>query len=149
MKIIDCIFCDDIRFELQHKVSLMGIYSDRMVFTVTEDAVINGAISTKLSLFLRIKMEDQMLLPERFKFEYFLNSQSLICIEQSIQANKESSFINLALVIPNLMLNVGGLGFVVKLFAKDRRLFIHENMNALKIEINKVENLLGNVPEVS
>lgn len=131
MKLIDVLFCDDIRIEINNKLSLIGLYSDRIIFYVNNKAEIQWPLPTKLSILLRFKIEQKEKKPSRFELEYFLNNQS---INNKIQGeiNNVELHINLALTA-NIPLEPGHLGFSIKLFEKDNLLFSEENMDAIKI----------------
>jgi hypothetical protein len=64
MKFLDAIFCDDIRQELNNKLSLMGLYNDRMVLNINNENEITWPQPINLSALLRFsrmkKMKDRI-----------------------------------------------------------------------------------------
>jgi hypothetical protein len=57
MKIINSIFCDDIRNEEGNKLSLMGVYEDKIIFSVTPDQKDIWPRPFSFAVFLRVLME--------------------------------------------------------------------------------------------
>lgn len=57
MKIINFIICDDIRQEQGNKVSLMGVYDDKIMFSVAPDQVDAWPKPFSFAVFLRAVIE--------------------------------------------------------------------------------------------
>jgi len=141
MKIIDAIFCEDIRFELNNKLSLMGLYSDQIVFQVSglDATETQWPIATTLALLLRFKMDKNDKHPDQFKFEYLFENSPLINISGEINMDKNQSTISIALLTPQLPLKPGNLGFSIHLFKGDEPVFSYENKTAIEITTNKLQ----------
>jgi len=58
MKLKDFIICDDIRTEINNKVSLIGVYNDALNFVVPERAINTWPKILRLGLFIRLDIED-------------------------------------------------------------------------------------------
>ena len=58
MKLKDFIICDDIRMEINNKVSLIGVYNDALHFMVPERAISTWPKILRLGFFIRLVMED-------------------------------------------------------------------------------------------
>lgn len=135
MKIIDAIFCEDIRFELNNKLSLMGLYSEQIIFQSNNNTSreIQWPIAATLALLLRFKMEKNDKFPDQFKFEYFFETHQVIGLNGQINADKNQTTISLALLTPLLPLQPGDLGFSVQLYAENDLIFSYENKSAIEI----------------
>ena len=138
MKIIDAIFCEDIRFEVNNKLSLMGLYSDQIIFQSNGSAAteIKWPIATTLALLLRFKIEKNEKHPDQFKFEYLIKNSPLINISGQINMDKEQSTISIALLTPQLPLRPGNLGFSIQLLEGSESVFSYENEAAIEIATN-------------
>jgi hypothetical protein len=138
MKIIDAIFCEDIRFELNNKLSLMGLYGDQIIFqsggSVGTDT--QWPIATTLALLLRFKMEKNEKHPDQFNFKYLFENSPLINIGGQINMDKNQSTISIALLTPQLPLKPGNLGFSIQLLERSESVFSYENEAALEIATN-------------
>lgn len=70
MKIKTFIICDDIRFEIGSKHSLIGLYDDRIIFNVTPDNIDTWPKQMKLGIFAKIDLEDEDPSSFRLKILY-------------------------------------------------------------------------------
>lgn len=61
MKIINDIICDDIRYEEQGKISLMGIYEKDITFNVTPDKKGTWPKHFTFAIFLRCRLDEKDL----------------------------------------------------------------------------------------
>jgi len=133
MKLLDALFCDDVRFELNNKLSLMGLYSDRIVFRATSDKELSWPLPIKLATLLRFRLEGGDERPEAFEFEYFINDKGITKVSGAIKAESAQSYLNLALNADGIPLEIGTLGFVVRLKKGEKIIFSEEQKHALKI----------------
>ena len=135
MKIIDQIFCDDIRFEQHNKISLMGLYNDRIMFKIPPEKSTNikWPIPIRLSLFLRFSLGKEEVRPDRFEFNYVLNKQSQPLISGVIKVDQELTMFNLTMVTEGLALDLGILGFNLKIYAGELVLLSESKEDALRI----------------
>jgi len=133
MKLIDALFCDDIRLEVSKKFSLMGLYTDRIVFQANNNAAIQWPARIRLAILLRFQLEEKEQHPDKFEFEYFLNNESIFTIQGEITAEKTQSHSNLSITTEGIPLELGNLGYSIKLYSNNILLITTKNMNALKI----------------
>lgn len=133
MKLHDVIFCDDIRNEVNNKLSLMGVYNDIIIFHVDEKQV-KWPMPFKLGIVLRFDIIHTDEYPERFEFEYFMNNKNITNISGTINKMElEHSQINLSLIGQGIPLEPGDLGFSIKLFNGNKLLLSEKNPKALNI----------------
>lgn len=135
MQITDIIFCEDIRFELNSKLSLMGVYSDQIIFHSNpgDASEIKWPVATHIALLLRFRIETNEKLPNQFTFEYFLKGNAIANVQGNLKTDTNQSTMSLALLTPILPLEPGYLGFKINLFDKQELLFSHESKEAIKI----------------
>ena len=140
MKMIDQIFCDDIRFEQLNKLSLMGVYGDRIVFKVppgTAAATTGQLPPINLSFFLRFELDRDGLQPDPppdgFKFRYILNKKEFPLVEGPIKVDPMQTIFSITIKAASLLLEPGVLGFDLKIFSRGREVFSESKRNALKI----------------
>ncbi len=135
MKLIDAIFCDDVRYEMNNKLSLMGLYSDRIILRVDNEPEIKWPVPMNLSLLLRFRLEQEKNQPDHFDFEYVLNDKSIAKIHGDFNSKVSSqSLFTLpirGIVIP---LELGDLGFSIKIYGGKKLLLSEEQMAAIKIQ---------------
>ncbi|WP_131778373.1 hypothetical protein [Legionella bozemanae] len=136
MKLLDTLFCEDIRFEQNNKLSLMGLYSDQIVFILNETEI-KWPISTNLALLLRFKKEHNEKLPNLFVFEYFLKDKLLAEIKGEIRIDENQSTFSLALLTPQLPVEPGYIAFKINLYDRENVLFSFENNKAIKIALRQ------------
>lgn len=134
MKFIDILFCDDIRIEVNNKVSLMGLYNDRIVFHSYEKKITEWPIKMDLAILIRLIINDKDKKPLSFTFEGFSNDKSIAKIEGNTDLSHfDSSVFCLILNTKNIDLNPGNFGYSIK-FSDDNNEYLHQvNKNALKI----------------
>lgn len=137
MKFLDAIFCDDIRQEINNKLSLMGLYNDQMVLNSNNENEITWPQPINLSALLRFSFENEKERPNSFEFEYWLNKKSIIKIngELNINANDKSQF-QLIVNGIGIPLEPGNLGFSIKLYSQKKLLLSKKNESALIISMN-------------
>lgn len=133
MKLIDALFCDDIRHEASNKVSLMGLYNDRIVIHLDNPAEIKWPLPINLSTLLRFSIEETEKLPIQFEFEYLLNEKAIVKIEGSVDLNKSNKIFTIALTGSGIQVEPGDLGFSIKVFNNEHIYLTEKNNTALKI----------------
>lgn len=131
MQLVDILVCDDIRLEINNKVSLMGLYNDRLIFSGSPPEN-KEPVMTKLSVLFRFKFDDEEKTPNKFEFEYFHNDKSLGKLNGVFQSAAQFSMANLIINI-GVPLQPGDLGFSIKLFAEMQQIFSEKKMAAMKI----------------
>lgn len=137
MKLLDAIFCDDIRQELNNKLSLMGLYNDRMVLNINKETEIIWPQPINLSALLRFSFEEKER-PSSFEFEYLLNKRNIININGKLNINSsDKSQFQLILNGIGIPLEPGNLGFSIKLYSQKKLLLSEKNEAALIISIDR------------
>ena len=134
MKLIDAIFCDDIRKELNNKLSLMGFYSDKMILNIDRENKLNG-LNQSIYLYCcdyrSMKMTNNQIL---LVFQYFLNKKNILKINNPINiGDNNKSLFQLILNGASIPLEPGNLGFSIKLFYQQEILLSEKNDTALII----------------
>lgn len=133
MKFLDIFFCDDIRHELGQKMSLMGIYSNRIqVFSGNKMFEAEKIAPFNLSVFLHFEKSLTEKTPDRFEFEYILNDKSIVKVTDQFNVANLEKF-NIAIKGLGVPLERGFLGFSVSLYDKNQVLLNEKQGYAIKI----------------
>jgi len=135
MRVKDIIFCDDIRYEQNNKISLMGVYNDRIVFKVPSDAKISGPISTRLATLVRIEIESGDERPDQFTYELILNGKQLASTRGDFKVTKDQTLANIVILGEGVPLEIGKLGLKVALLSAEKQIFSAEILDALIVQI--------------
>lgn len=134
MKFIDILFCDDIRVEINNKVSLMGLYNDRIVVRTNNQTKIEWPIKMDLAMLVRFSIGEKERHPVHFSFECFSNDESIVKIDDKTDlANCDGSVFSLALNTKGIPLKPGNLGYSFKIYNKDTEYLSKINKNALTV----------------
>ncbi|MES2217176.1 MAG: hypothetical protein V4501_02060 [Pseudomonadota bacterium] len=134
MKFIDVLFCDDIRLELNNKVSIMGLYNDRIVFRSSDKSKLEWPIKMDLSMLVRFSLRKNDKHPINFIFECFSNENSIVKIDGTTDlATCVGSVFSLVLKTKNINLELGDLGYLFKIYDKDNEYLSKVNKNALTV----------------
>lgn len=130
MKLLDILFCDDIRFETKNKFSLMGLYNDRMVYPPK----VQWPIPARLAILLRFTLEEKENLPSYFEFKYYTKEKNIAEVKGTISTNSHDKFTQLIINADGLQLTQGDLGYEITLFdEQNNKIFHQRNDCALKI----------------
>jgi hypothetical protein len=122
MEFIDVLFCDDIRVEINNKVSLMGLYNDRIVFYTHDQTKIEWPIKMDLAILVRFSISEKEKHPITFTFECFSNDKSVVKIEGNTDlTNIDGSIFSIILNTKNISLNPGDLGYSINIYDKDKK----------------------------
>jgi hypothetical protein len=132
MKFIDILFCDDIRHELNNKLSVMGLYNERLVLNTNKENVITWPQPINLSALLRFSLDAQDERPSSFEFTYLLNKKDILQIKGDLRLIDESRF-QLILNGLGIPLEPGQLGFSITLYNHGKLLLTKKNESALLI----------------
>ncbi len=133
MKLLDALFCDDIRHEASNKVSLMGLYNDRIVIHLDNSMEAKWPLPINLSTLLRFSIEENEKQPVRFEFEYILNEKTIVKIEGGVNLDNANKVFTIALTGSGIPLEPGDLGFSIKIFHSNQICLTEMNKTALKI----------------
>lgn len=141
MKLIDFVICDDIRFEMGGKHTLVGVYSDINI-PMQKGASTKLPTVLRLSFFIRLLL-DKDITPDAFILEYYINNEktSIPTINGKMEIDKNIRYLNLAFSHDKFEIkNVGKLSFKLTLFNKDKIIQIIEpdyNFDVNTIEISQ------------
>ncbi len=134
MKLYDFIFCDDIRYEQNNKLSLMGLYNDCIILKSNSKDAIKWPIPISLALLLRFQRDIDDETPDTFEFEYFIDKKSIVKIQGQVSIPKPGlSTFNLTIRNQGMPIAPGILGFTVKLLKEGKLLCSKTKKNAIKI----------------
>jgi hypothetical protein len=133
LRISSLLFCDDIRNEEGKKLSLMGLYNEKIVFG-SAGAAIKWPVPTRLATFIRLDMLATDPKPDTFKFELLLNGKVLVQVEGRITVPKHATMANLSIKGEGVPLQPGSLGIKLTLIADGKMIFDEQVPTALGIE---------------
>ncbi len=139
MKIRDYIFCDDIRHETNNKMSLMGVYHDRILFRANKDKALNFPIPIRLASFVRLDLEQGDQTPDKFKYELLLNGKSLVALEGQINIDSQQKMINVSIVGEGIPLELGSIGLKICILSKEKEIFNQTIENAIIIQSETIK----------
>lgn len=84
MRVTDFIICDDVRIEQLNKVSLMGLYNDKIAITVADKSSVKWPFVMSLGLFIRLdSAPEKMSSSFDFDVHFILNGKKLGGLEGS------------------------------------------------------------------
>ena len=111
MKLKDFIVCDDIRFELGNKFSLIGTYFSRILVGPRGDEV-RLPLMLKLGVLIRLVSDDEDVLPQEFRLRYNLNGKEAALVTGILEREvKDSQDLILPIVIHLPIAEFGKLSF--------------------------------------
>ncbi len=141
MKLIDTLFCDDIRHEASNKLSLMGLYNDRIFLRVDNSAEIKWPLPINLATLLRFSLEDTEQNSAQFEFEYLLNTKPTVKINGNVNLDNAKKIFSIAITGNGIPIEPGDLGFSIKIY-DDKKVYLSEiNNSALKVIQGTIEQL--------
>ena len=110
MKLLYNLFCDDIRQEVSGKVTLVGVYNDRMVFNPPPNSKdVPWPITLKLGVYAKIFFDSEDKDIDSFELELFLDNKTrLQKIDGNIVKTAARQFLNIVSVNPVLQIPSAG-----------------------------------------
>jgi hypothetical protein len=93
MKILDYIFCDDIRFEIRSKYTLVGLYQDSINIETDNPSSIDWPIGLRFGILLRLHTGTDLPTDKEtnFRFELKYNGEQVGSSEGAIAINDSKS----------------------------------------------------------
>ncbi len=90
MKVIDFIFCDDVRREIGNKITLVGVYNEKLTITPQEKSI-EWPLNFNLGVYARFLIEPTDPEFDSFQFTFTHNSEPIVKIKGSIisEINRE------------------------------------------------------------
>ncbi len=136
MKLKDYIFCDDIRFESRNKISLMGIFGDKILINL-HGAQIKWPVPMRLAIFLRVEFEKNDQCPDNFIFKLYLKKNEIIETKGKMNTNADSKLASLSVLSEGLPVEPGEMDFKIILKKDDVTVFSHRVDSAILIQKEK------------
>ena len=137
MKIINCIVCDDIRHEVGNKVTLVGLYDDKIKIQTPEPLKLKWPLHMRLSLFARLKFEKNETFPSRFEYQILNNDQKILSVPGDIKIADAENPIALSFVSNVAIQTPGKLIFRVE-FTKDQKNILEKLETNIDVIVEKI-----------
>jgi len=130
MKLLDVLFCDDVRFEAKNKLSVMGLYNDRMVYP----KVVKWPVTSRMAVLMRFSVDEHEKLPRSFEFRCFHKEKNVVEVKGEIQPNSSQSVVCLVVSAEGVQLDVGELGYEISMYDEGKEVILNKkNKCALKV----------------
>ena len=93
MKLIDFIVCDDVRTEINNKVSIIGVYDDVLNFIVPERAVNTWPKILRLGLYIRLALENKEEQSKigKLQLAFTINGENIFQAEQTTDLRNQET----------------------------------------------------------
>ena len=98
MKLIDFIVCDDIRQEISGKVTLVGVYEDRIMVNAPSREAIRWPVKLKLGFFLRLLNDGSAPDMDSFDLQVTSNKKIICRLSGPLKVKKQRGLMNLFFV---------------------------------------------------
>ncbi len=134
MRLIDFIFSDDIRHEIGGKVSIMGIYNDKLSFNLPNNVV--WPFPFRLGIFIRVLVEDSDQKPNRFSIKLSHNGNDLAGIDGDVKSSdgKLGTIVLPVVLNPLPLPGPGLLQANIKIFSNEN-ILLDECPGTIQIEV--------------
>jgi len=130
MKLLDVLFCDDVRFEANNKMSVMGLYNDRMVYPKAAQ----WPVTSRMAVLMRFSIDQQEQLPRSFELKCFLKDKNVIEVKGEIQPNSSQSVVCLVVNAEGVQLDIGELGYEISMYDENKEVILNKkSKSAIKI----------------
>jgi len=107
MKLLSFCICDDIRTEIGKKFSIIGTYSDKIIFNVPKEQKGKWPKHLKLGFFARILLEDAA--PKYFNFKMKGAEHQLVLVKGELEnISPDNPIITLSLIHPQVVFPSAG-----------------------------------------
>ena len=131
MKLREYIFCDDIRTEIGNKVSLMGIFNERIIINAPSN--IKWPLPMRLGIYVRISFDEGEERPDEFTFVLKLKGDTIVEVKGVMPSINESTS-NLAIRGDGVPVEPGDIGFELTLLKNNKQVFQKEIRNAIVVQ---------------
>ena len=98
MKLIDFIVCDDIRQEIGGKVTLVGVYEDRIMINAPSPDAVHWPVKLKLGFFLRLLNDGSAPEMDSFDLQVSSNKKTICRLSGPLKIKKKLGLMNLFFV---------------------------------------------------
>ncbi|MDQ7797673.1 MAG: hypothetical protein RDU76_01845 [Candidatus Edwardsbacteria bacterium] len=135
MKLVDFIICDDIRFEIGEKHTLVGLYGD-INFTQRKGQKPVLPAMIKLGIFIRCIVDKKAENPDAFLLELLHDTKGKLAqVEGALVIPEAVKYINLALVNNYVIPDVGKIIFKLHLFKEKKEVDCIEPVYTFEVKI--------------
>jgi Family of unknown function (DUF6941) len=114
VRLADFIVCEDIRFEIGNKVTLVGIYGEEIRFAASPATPVVWPLLFRMGIFARVRC-DPASLPDRFKISILHEARAIGTIEGPIVISRPEHAIHLTTMNQILMPAPGRVTFKIDL----------------------------------
>jgi len=140
VNILDFIVCDDIRYEVSNKITIIGAYADQLVFYVQDVTVDQWPKQLKLGFFIRIKLHEEDPIPDEFHVEFVQDGKIFTNVRGNFSAPSKITLFTLALVSDHFKIpGKGQINFNIKIFKNKKIIF--EGSPDYRIEIKTSQDI--------
>ena len=92
MKLVDFIICDDIRQEVANKVTLVGVYNEKIEFASLANAELIFPLAVKLGFYIRCLVEPKDVIGNRFELIFAHDGEELTRFVGPFEAKDRKDF---------------------------------------------------------
>jgi len=118
MKLIDFILCDDIRQEIGGKVTLVGVYEDRIMINATSPDAVRWPVQLKLGFFIRLLNDGPAPDIDDFDLQVRCNAKMICRLSGPISIPPRQGLLNLFFVNSAVRIPSEGTLSVALIFKK-------------------------------
>ena len=134
MKLIDFIVCDDIRQEIGGKVTLVGVYEDRIMINAPSPDAVRWPVQLKLGFFIRLFNDGTGPDMDGFDLQVRCNTKIICRLSGPLQVTPRQGLMNLFFVNSAIRFPTEGRLSVALIFKKDQEV-VHEIRPDLSIQV--------------
>jgi hypothetical protein len=98
MKLIDFIVCDDIRQEIGGKITLVGVYEDRLMINAPSPDKVRWPVQLKLGFFIRMLNDGTAPEMDNFDLQVHCNKKTICRLSGPLKIKKQHGLMNLFFV---------------------------------------------------
>jgi hypothetical protein len=120
MKLIDFIVCDDIRQEIGGKVTLVGVYEDRIMINAPSPDAVRWPVHLKLGFFIRLLNDGTAPDMDNFDLQVRCNGKPICRLSGPITIGPQQRLMNLFFVNSAVRFPSEGLLSVALMFKKKK-----------------------------
>jgi hypothetical protein len=114
VQLCDFIVCEDIRFEIGNKVTLVGIFSDEIILSAPPPKEVVWPAAIRLAVFARLRADEKRM-PDRFKITVLHDGNAVGSFEGAILIVKPERAIHLTVMNQVIMPAPGPVSFSLDL----------------------------------
>jgi len=118
MKLVDFIVCDDIRQEVGGKVTLVGVYEDRLMINAPDPDAVRWPVKLKLGFFIRLLNDGSAPAMDNFDLQVQCDKKTICRLSGPLKIKKQRGLMNLFFVNSAVRFPSEGTLSVTLLFKK-------------------------------